>query len=282
MKQNMKTANSDNLKGNEIISVIILAKNEENNIDSVLTSVKLKLSKLCYQVIVIDDGSTDRTKDVALSHGVSVISHNINKGKGAAMKTGVVNSNGNIVVFIDGDGAHDPGDILKVVAPIQQGKADMVIGSRNMPGSIIPSSPLRRRLSNNLASQIISITVSYLLPLAFFFNRFLHKCGVKPPQTDSSTQKIRWRPSNKRWITDCTSGFRAIKTKSWWQLELSSDGFEIETEMIFEAIKDGMIIFEVPISCIWDSQSSHLSIIRDGSKTLKLLCFKLFKIIRYG
>jgi glycosyltransferase involved in cell wall biosynthesis len=282
MKQAIETTDSGKLKGKDLISVIILARNEENNLGKVLSSVKSALSNLYYQVVVVDDGSTDGTRDIALSHGVSVISHDINIGKGAAMKTGVNNSDGQIVVFLDGDGAHDPNDILKVVAPIQQGKADLVIGSRNMPGSIIPNSPVRRRLSNTLASWIISITVSFLLPLALTFNRGLRKFGFKPERAGQGSIKTSLPRSNKKWITDCTTGFRAIKRTGWQKLDLTSNGFEIETEMIFEAVRNGIIIFEVPISCNWDSQLSRLSILRDGLKTLKLLSLKLFKLIIYG
>ena len=202
---------------------------------------------------MVDDGSRDTTSQVARSNGAIVVSHEKNKGKGAAMKTGVENTTGNIIVFLDGDGAHDPQDIPGVITPILVGSADLVIGSRTLPESKVPSSSATRRLSNNLASFTISVIISLLLPIAMLF-----KCPIK------------WTR-----ITDCTSGFRAIKRDAWQKLVLDSQGFSIETEMIYEAAKNKLTITEVPISCTWDSHLSRLSIMKDGLKTLNLLAKKL-------
>ena len=206
------------------------------------------------QVIVIDDGSKDGTAEAARVAGAVVIPHEANTGKGSAMKTAAAAANGaDIIVFRDGDGAHDPRDIPTVVAPILGRQADFVIGSRALPGSRVPISLFRRRLSNNFASFVISAVISLLLPLAT-----LLRCPV------------RWVR-----ITDCTSGFRAIRQEAWENLVLSSRGFQIETEMIYEAARNELVITEVPISCDWSGKLSHLSIIRDGLKTAGLLCRKL-------
>jgi len=117
------------------------------------------------QVIVIDDGSCDNTADVARVAGALVISHEKNLGKGAAMKTGAQNAKGDVIIFLDGDGQHDPGDIPKIIAPILQNKAALVIGSRCLPKSKVSVSPFTRRFSNKVASFIISMTISFLLPL---------------------------------------------------------------------------------------------------------------------
>jgi len=210
-------------------------------------------SKYVDQVIVIDDGSHDGTAEAASKAGALVISQGINLGKGAAMKTAVCNTDADIIVFLDGDGAHDPQDIHNIISPILTGKADLVIGSRVLPGAHVPVSPLGRKLSNNIASLTISLIVSLFLPLVTLF-----KCPMK---------RIR--------IADCTSGFRAIRRDSWEKLNLTSQGFQIETEMIYEAARNKLIIIEVPISCQWSSKLSHLSILRDGLRTLKLLARKL-------
>jgi len=206
------------------------------------------------EVIVIDDGSKDGTAEAARGAGAVVIPHKANTGKGSAMKTAAAAANGaDIIVFLDGDGAHDPGDMAGVLAPILGGEADFVIGSRALPGSIVDISLLRRRLSNDFASFVISAVISFLLPLATGF---------------------RCRPKWTR-ITDCTSGFRAIKGDAWRKLRLSSQGFQIETEMIYEAARNGLAITEAPISCDWNGKLSHLSIVRDGLKTVWLLSSKL-------
>jgi hypothetical protein len=76
-------------------------------------------------------------------------------------------------------------------------------------------------------------------------------------------------------ISDCTSGFRAIKKEAWQKLDLISQGFQIETEMIYEAAKNNLTIAEVPISCNWNNRLSRLSIIKDGLRTSKLLTRKI-------
>ena len=240
-----------------IVSVIIPARDEEYSIGNLIRRVKESLSGYSHEIIVVDDGSRDETREIALSNAVMVISHEKNLGKGAAMKTGVENARGDILVFIDSDGAHDPRDIPSIITPIIQGKGDFVIGSRALPESQVRVSPPARRLSNDLASFVVSFIVSFLLPLATMF-----------------TCPLKWIR-----ITDCTSGFRAIKKEGWQKLALVSRGFQIETEMIYEAAKNKLTITEVPISCNWNSQISRLSIVRDGLKTLKLLAGKFIRDI---
>jgi glycosyltransferase involved in cell wall biosynthesis len=236
-------------------SVIIPVKDEANSIAGLISEIKKNLDGNHHEIIVIDDGSEDKTAEIARAGGVVVVSHRRNLGKGAAMKTGVNAAQGDIVVFIDGDGAHYPQDILRIIAPISARKADLVIGSRALPESEVFVSPFTRKLSNRLASSVISIIISFLLPLV----------------TLKSPKRIR--------ITDCTSGFRAIDKVMWQKLALISQEFQIEAEMIYEAAKHGLVITEVPIGCKWDSHLSHLSVVRDGSKTLALLIRKLLSDI---
>ncbi|MFQ5924911.1 MAG: glycosyltransferase family 2 protein [Dehalococcoidia bacterium] len=242
----------------QLLSVIIPARDEVNSIGSLILKIGDSLSGYPHQIIVVDDGSGDGTREMAQSNGAIVISHDKNLGKGAAMKTGVQNASGGVIIFFDGDGAHDAQDILRVIAPILERKADFIIGSRALPESKVITSPLTRRLSNNLASFAISVIISFLLPLATLF-----RCPVKYTR-----------------ITDCTSGFRAISRESWRKLILVSQGFEIETEMIYEAAKNKLAISEVPISCNWNSHLSRLAIFRDGFGTLKLLAGKLIDEVR--
>ncbi len=243
-----------------LISVIISARDVANSISSLIPKIKESLSGYHYEIVLVDDGSVDATREIAKSNGTVVVSHQKSLGKGAAMKTGVQNSSGDILVFLDGDGAHNPQDIPRVIAPILERKNNFVIGSRSLPESKIPRAPLTRRLSNNLASLIISATISLLLPLA---TRFKHP--------------IKWTK-----VTDCTSGFRAMERAAWQKLHLTSQGFEIETEMIYEAAKNELAIAEAPISCSWDNQFSRLSVLKDGLRTLKLLVRKLLGIVGGG
>ena len=241
----------------KMVSVIIPVRDEASSIGGLIPKIRESLSGVTHEIIVVDDASRDGTGEIAQSNAAVVISHEKSLGKGAAMKTGVENAKGDILVFLDGDGAHDPRDIPIMIVPIVQGRADFVIGSRALPESKIPTSPLWRKLSNNLASFIISVTISFLLPRAAMF---------------------RWRAKWVR-ITDCSSGFRAIGKESWQKLDLISQGFQIETEMIYEAVRNNLTLVEVPISCNWDNRFSHLSIARDGLATLRLLLNKLNKDI---
>lgn len=237
----------------QLVSVIIPAKDAANSIGSLIPKVKESLSGYAHEVIVVDDGSIDETREIARRNGTIVISHDKNLGKGAAMRTGVENAGGDVIVFLDGDGAHQPQDISRVIAPILARKANLVIGSRALPESKVSTYPVRRRLSNDLASLVISVVLSFLLPLVTMFRH-----------------PVKWVR-----ISDCTSGFRAITKEGWQKLDLTSQGFQIETEMLYEAAKNKLTIAEAPISCNWDSQLSRLSIVRDGWVTLKLLASKL-------
>lgn len=113
-----------------MVSVIIPARDEANTIGSLIPKIKGSLSGLPHEIIVVDGWSKDDTVAIAQSSGAIVVSHERDLGKGAAMKTGVENARGDILAFIDSDGANDPRDIPSVIAPIVRGEADFVIGSR--------------------------------------------------------------------------------------------------------------------------------------------------------
>ena len=109
------------------VAVLLPAYNEEVSIASMV------LLSLQYadEVIVIDDGSSDRTSEVSRLAGATVLSHTTNKGKGAALKTGFKYAQDyDIIVTIDADGQHNPSEIPDVIKPIMEDRADIVNGSR--------------------------------------------------------------------------------------------------------------------------------------------------------
>lgn len=225
------------------IDVIIPARKVANEIKHVIGAIP----NFVNEIYVIDDGSPDTTREAVSSMKdprIHLIRHEINMGKGAAMKTGVKNSNGDIIVFIDGDGAFYPTDIEKLTRPMIEDGVDLVIGSRFVPGAEVRGFSIGRFLAALIASTILSI---FSLSL--------------------------WNPVL---IIDVTSGFRAIKREKWNLLDLVSNRFEIETEINYEAIRRRLRIKEVPIRCDWDCNTSTLDVFRDSWKTLKLLISKRF------
>jgi len=108
------------------VSVVIPAYNEEEGIAAVVAAVLAR--RPWREVLVVDDGSTDRTAERALGAGARVVRHPYNKGNGAAVKTGVREARGEVVLLMDGDGQHDPADADRIVAAV--GFHDMVIGAR--------------------------------------------------------------------------------------------------------------------------------------------------------
>ena len=251
------------------IVAVIPCYNTASHIAEVVTKCLPHVS----QVIVVDDGSTDGTVEVAKKTGALVLNSNKNIGKGAAMKYGARQAKADILVFIDSDGQHDPSEIPRVIEPIILKGFDAVIGSRHLRGSTITASLLRRRLANILASVVIFIFTHIFQPLISLPKLRIHIGSLWAKTRNSFTHKQR--PKSKIMITDCTSGFRAIRNKHWQELDLISNGFEIETEMIYELRKHKAILTEVPISCNWNGSISNLSITRDGYRTLKLLFKKL-------
>lgn len=114
----------------ESVSVIIPAYQESLNIAGVVRKVASVTEKLSFEseIIVVCDGSTDGTGDIAESAGAKVIRHPYNKGYGGALKTGILAATGHTIILIDADGQHDPGDILRLME--ERGIYDMVVGAR--------------------------------------------------------------------------------------------------------------------------------------------------------
>jgi len=192
------------------VCVVIPTKDEGETIGELLESIK----KSGYRILVVNSKkTTDNTPKIVREKGVELITdHGLGKGDG--LRTAIEHSNADVLVFIDGDGSHIPGDIPKIVKPILQDKADMVIASRMLGGSeeLHGTTGQAFRL---FASVIITLIINY-----------------------------RW---NVR-ITDSQNGFRAIKTAVARNLGLEANVFDIETELCAKCAKKGYRITEVP-SC---------------------------------
>ncbi len=189
------------------VTIVIPTLNEESTIDEVLKKVK----KYGDEIIVIDGHSTDNTRKIARQHKVKVILDN-GKGKGAAIRYALKIAKYPIVVFIDADGSHEPKDIPKLIKPIKEDKAELVIGSRMTGGSdeLFSDFPEFIRLTG---SMIINLMINY-----------------------------RW---NVR-LSDTQNGFRAILKDVGNYLNLKSNITTIEQEMVMKALNYGYRVINIP------------------------------------
>ena len=188
-------------------SIIVPARNEEITIADVLRSVRTMTDDL----IVVDGHSTDRTAAIAREHGARVI-HDNGKGKGDAVRVGLAAARHPITVFIDADGSHDPADIVKLVAPILSGEAELVIGSRMLGGSDELFGTISE-VTRLLGSLVISLSINY-------------RYGVR--------------------LTDYQNGFRAIRTDVGRAIGLTSNITTIEQEMAMKCLRCGYRVTERP------------------------------------
>ena len=200
--------------------------NEGRFIGDVVREVR----KYVDQVIVIDDGSQDDTSQSARVAGALVVSHTGNKGYGEAIKSSfeaAKANNAEIVVTMDGDNQHSPGDILALLAPILKGEADLVIGSRFLKQTQKTNIPRYRRLGINIITWLFNV-------------------------------------GSKVKVSDAQSGLRAYSRKILDTISLTEKGMGISVEVLIKARAKGFVIQEVPISCHYHPQSSTSNPLRHG------------------
>ena len=131
------------------ITVVLPAKNEAGAIQQTVKAIK-QLNRV-DEIIVVNDGSTDDTAQIAEQAGAKVISHPYSKGNGAAIKTGARNATGDIIIFMDADGQHDANDIFKLIERIEEGY-DLVVGARQKGSQASIGRGIANKLYNNLAT----------------------------------------------------------------------------------------------------------------------------------
>lgn len=158
------------------ISIVLPAKNEAGAIQQTVKAIK-QLNRV-DEIIVVNDGSTDDTAQIAEQAGAKVISHPYSKGNGAAIKTGVRNAIGDVIVFMDADGQHDANDILKLIEKIEQGY-DLVVGARQKGSQASMGRGIANKLYNNLATymsehQVEDLTSGFRAVRAEKFKEFIY------------------------------------------------------------------------------------------------------------
>lgn len=144
------------------ISIIIPTYHEEENIGKVVKKIDNVMSAINedYEIFVINDGSTDNTEQAAKDAGATVISHPYNIGNGAAVKTGIRNADGDILIFLDGDGQHNPDDIPRLLEHIN--RYDMVVGARSSGSEVKIHRKLANMIYNSLATYVTSFNIQDL------------------------------------------------------------------------------------------------------------------------
>lgn len=158
------------------ISVVLPAKNESGAIAQTIS--KIMELKIVHEIIVVNDGSTDQTELIAENAGAKVVSHPYSKGNGAAIKTGARHATGDVIVFMDADGQHDPGDIPCLLQKIAEGY-DLVVGARQKGSQASLGRGIANGLYNGLASymtehKVEDLTSGFRAVRAEKFREFLY------------------------------------------------------------------------------------------------------------
>ena len=221
---------------NPVVSIIIPAWNEEKNIGLFLKKLNdfLNVTSMSTEIIVVDDGSEDKTSEVALSNRVKLVRNGRNQGKGFALREGFKHACGDIIVTMDADGSHEPKEIEILVKQIVNG-ADMAMGSRFIGGNGKNSTKRLHLIGNSLINLSIFLATG-------------------------------------RYITDSQTGFRACKSNVIKSLRLTSKGYQIETELTVKILRKYDSVIEVPIQALGRLfGKTHVNPLRDGLRILKVI-----------
>ncbi|RAO75560.1 glycosyltransferase family 2 protein [Dyella jiangningensis] len=158
------------------LSIILPAKNEGEALKELLP--RLRAAQSDAEIIVVDDGSTDDTRDICAAAGVTCLSSPYSMGNGAAIKRGARAARGDVLVFMDGDGQHDPADIARLIEKLEQGY-DMVVGARDWDSQAGVGRGVANTIYNWLATRMTGqvvedLTSGYRAARAARFREFLY------------------------------------------------------------------------------------------------------------
>lgn len=218
---------------NQKIIAILPAYNQEENIAALIAEVK----KYVSDVIIVSDGSTDRTAEIVAKSGAIVPEPTLKRGKGNAIRRGIEISKSlspDKIVLMDADGQNNPEEIPDLIKPLLEEDYDMVIGSRFL--GIMKTSNL-----NKLGNHLLNI-LHFLLTF--------------------------------KWVTDTESGFRAFRAEKLYTLKPKATHYEIESDILLEAIKKKLKIKEVPITILKKEKGI---LVLDGFKIVNFVIQKKFR-----
>jgi glycosyltransferase involved in cell wall biosynthesis len=199
----------DRLKND--IFCVIPAFNEEASIEKVVINVK----KIIDNVVVVDDGSSDMTAEIAKKNGAFVLRHFINRGQGAALQTGneyCLKNGAAIIVHFDADDQFLYTDIKEVIKPLLSGACDIVFGSRFLDKSLNNNIPFLKR--------------AIIFPLARLVNKIFVGIALSDPQ----------------------NGFRAMTSEAAKKIDIRNDGMAHNSEIQYKAFRYNLSVGEVPVT----------------------------------
>jgi glycosyltransferase involved in cell wall biosynthesis len=217
------------------ISIIIPAKNEQAAIGSVVERILQTMTTNQIEIIVVNDGSTDKTAEFASHAGAKVISHPYSKGNGATIKTGARAATGEVIVFMDADGQHAPEDIPRLLAKLTKG-FDMVVGARQKGSQASVGRSIANKFYNRFASYMTGHKIEDLTS------------GFRAVNAEKFRQFISLLPNGFSYPTTSTMAFFRA-------------GYSVAYEPIIAAQRE-------------DESQSHINLVKDGIRFL-LIIFKV-------
>ena len=197
--------------------VVVPAYNEELTIGTVLDDLLRYFRR--EEVIVVNDGSRDRTEEIARSRGVHVLTHLVNRGLGGALGTGIayaLRRDARLIITFDADGQHLIGDALRVMKPVAEGKADFAVGSR-LKGDT-SEMPFVKKFGNFVLDSITALFAG-------------------------------------KYVSDSQSGLRCFSHECASKIRITCDRYAVSSEIIIEAAKNKCRIVEVPIKAVYTDYS---------------------------
>jgi len=209
-------------------AAVIPCLNEEKTIAPLLAGLRLHLS----QILVVDDGSTDRTAEIARRSGAEVLRHEQTRGKGAALRAGWSEASRrglSWALSLDGDGQHSPEDIQEFFNCAARTGAALVAGNRMKAAASMPW--LRRRVNH-------------------WMSRRISKMAGKP-------------------LPDTQCGFRLMRLYEWRALKMSAEHFEIESDVLLAFLAAGHRVEFVPVRTIYKGEQSRIHPLRDTARWFK-------------
>jgi len=214
------------------LAAIIPAYNAGRHLDGVLDRVARWVPR--HRIVVVDDGSSDDTLAVARKAGVDVVAHPGNRGKGAAIRTGIARAQELLVPFailLDADGQHDPDEIPAFMERQKATGADMVVGNRLVRTE---NMPWLRKATNHVTSGVVSALA-------------------------------------RRHVPDSQNGYRLVRLEHFRKFPLTTSRYEIESEMIIRAGRAGGRIASVPVRTIYGDEKSFINPFVDTGRFLRMV-----------